>query len=332
MRESLIHRLCCPSCRGGLSWTVDAEEGGRILQARAECEGCGRAYPVSDGIAVFGESASGEEDLWQRSESGLAAFLSEHPDAERELMGSPLSGLGPADLFLRAMVHEERGEAAEAAEAREMALPEMYTEDYHRCLESQTDCLLERVSENGDLVVDLASGMGALVERLAMAGAGHVVSTDISPLALLRSRRRMEELGVAEGMSFLALDARSMPFRDGAVETMTSLLGLANIQSPEGLLEELRRVVSGRLMAVHHFYPRVEDGNMELLREHGLDPLMLEGSFMELMRKAGWEVLLANRCSGRAEPTPPSRIIEGARFDVLPAEPTVLKWATVVAM
>ncbi|MFO7950652.1 MAG: methyltransferase domain-containing protein [Candidatus Fermentibacteraceae bacterium] len=332
MRESLIRRLCCPSCRGGLSWRVDVEAEGRILQARAECGGCGRTYPVSDGIGVFLESAAGEEDLWQTSESGLAAFLSENPDVERELMESPLSGLGPADLFLRAMAHEERGEAAEAAKAREMALPDMYTEDYHRCLESQTDYVLERVSGDGDFVVDLASGMGALVERLAMAGAGHVVSTDISPLALLRSRRRMEELGLAEGMSFLALDARSTPFRDGAVETMTSLLGLANVQHPEGLLEELRRVVSGRLMAVHHFYPRVEDGNTALLREHGLDTLMLEGSFMDLMRKAGWEVLLANRCSGRAEPTPPGRVIEGARFDALPAEPTVLKWATVVAM
>lgn len=332
MRESLIQRLCCPSCRAGLSWRVDVEEDGRILQARAECGGCGRAYPVSDGIGVFLESAAGEEDLWQRSESGLAAFLSENPDAERELMESPLSGLGPADLFLRAMVHEERGESAKASEAREMAMPDMYTEDYHRCLESQTDYVLERASGDGDFVVDLASGMGALVERLAMAGAGHVVSTDISPLALLRSRRRMERLGLAEGMSFLALDARSMPFMDGAVETMTSLLGLANVQHPKGLLEELRRVVSGRLMAVHHFYPRVEDGNTALLREHGLDTLMLEGSFMDLMRKAGWEVLLANRCSGRAEPTPPSRIIEGARFDALPAEPTVLKWATVVAM
>lgn len=91
-------------------------------------------------------------------------------------------------------------------------------------------------------------------------------------------------------------------------------------------------MVSGQLMAVHHFYPRVEDGNMALLREHGLDTLMLEGSFMDLMREASWEVLLANRCSGKAEPTPPGRIIEGARFDALPAEPTVLKWATVVAM
>ncbi len=332
MLESLTDMLCCPSCREGLSWSMSDAREGRILEAKAACRGCGSVYPVSDGIGVFLESAPDGEDLWRQSESGLVRFLRQNPAKERELMAPPLEELGPADLYLRAMVHEERDEADPAEEARRLAVPDMYPGEYQECLESQMDYLLARSVEDGDTVIDLASGMGALVKRLAMAGAGHVVSTDLSPLALRRSRARLTGLGLGERLSFLAMDARALPFRDGSVETMTSLLGLANVQKPAGLLGELRRAVSGRLMAVHHFYPRVEDGNMELLRENGLDALMLEGVFMDLMREAGWEVMLANRCSGRAEPTPSSSIIEGARFDGLPVEPTVLKWTTVVAM
>jgi len=39
-------RLICPECHGGLSLVED--QGGGL-----ECEGCGRVYPVRDGVPVM---------------------------------------------------------------------------------------------------------------------------------------------------------------------------------------------------------------------------------------------------------------------------------------
>jgi hypothetical protein len=40
---SAVHQLACPACLGDL----------RAESARLVCKGCGRAYPVADGIPVL---------------------------------------------------------------------------------------------------------------------------------------------------------------------------------------------------------------------------------------------------------------------------------------
>jgi uncharacterized protein YbaR (Trm112 family) len=331
MKEILVEVLRCPVCRGGLEWSVESRCGDRILEADAVCDGCGNASGVTDGIGVFLPAPMDGEDLWQQSETGLQRYFRENPGAERELLCCPPEDLGATDLFLRSMVLEMRGDGLGAAEAREMAAPKMYTEGYLACLESQMDFVLRRVEGAGS-VVDLASGRGALVERLVLAGVGHVVATDLSPLVLRRSRAELRRRGLAETVSFLALDARATPFADGGVETMTSNLGLANVTEPRSLLEELRRAVSGRLLAISHFYPPESGPNLDAIRDAGMESMLLRARFEQQMRRAGWELLVANACACRAEPTPPSRVVEGARLDALPVEPTMLEWATAIAM
>ena len=41
--NSILDRLACPVCLGGL----------RLGDSRLHCEGCGRVYPVVDGIPVL---------------------------------------------------------------------------------------------------------------------------------------------------------------------------------------------------------------------------------------------------------------------------------------
>jgi ubiquinone/menaquinone biosynthesis C-methylase UbiE len=55
-------------------------------------------------------------------------------------------------------------------------------------------------------------------------------------------------------LSLLALDARRMPFQEGSVEMLTTNLGLQNIEEPDSLMRELRRVVGGRFLSISHFY------------------------------------------------------------------------------
>ena len=40
---AVLSQLACPACRGGL----------RLEETRLVCAGCGRAYPVVDGIPVL---------------------------------------------------------------------------------------------------------------------------------------------------------------------------------------------------------------------------------------------------------------------------------------
>jgi ubiquinone/menaquinone biosynthesis C-methylase UbiE len=158
-----------------------------------------------------------------------------------------------------------------------------------------------------------------------------IVATDFSPRVLRRDRQRFESFGLYDRVSLLAFDARRTPFRDGAVEQLTTNQGLPNIEEPGGLLSELRRVVAGTFMAIHHFYPEDDGANAAVLREYGLDALLFRPSMAGHFTAAGWQVEVANACLGKARPTPVGVVLEGTGIDGLPVAETVLEWCVLLA-
>ena len=331
MHEYLIPILECPACHGELDWTTSERNGDHVEEAEVGCVSCSAAYPIREGIGVFLTPDLPRQDLWEEVESELIAYLREHPRVERELMETPLGKLAPADQFFRALVLEERGAFADAKESGKAAHSGLYTSEYLACWESQYDYVLERLSFSDDPVMDLASGRGYLVERMAGNLDRPIVVTDFSPRVLRRDRRFLEFLGLYERTSLLAFDARRTPFRDGSVKTMTTNLGLANIENPGRLLDELRRIISGELLAIMTFYPAEDEENKEAIQSLGLASFLYQDTALDLLTSAGFEVELANIQVGRALPTPKSELLEGAEIDALPDAETEITWCTLVA-
>jgi uncharacterized protein YbaR (Trm112 family) len=331
MHGYLIEMLQCPACHGALSWTVREREDDRLLEGAAECTVCGAEYPVRDGIGLFLTPDLPRNDLWEEGSQKLSGDLREQPDVEAKLMNVPLSDLGPADLFFRGLVHEERGEFEKAERAFEQARPGLYTEAYLACSEAQFEFVIDELRTGVGPIVDLASGRCTLVVDLVRALDRPIVATDFSPRVLRRDRERLTHRELYDEVSLLAFDARRTPFRDGSVETMTTHLGLPNVEEPGRLLEELRRIVSGRLLAISTFYPEDDEANLAALREHGLADSMLHGSAMAAFAKAGWRATARNAVRGLAKPTPKGEVIEGGGIDALPVAETTLEWCVIDA-
>jgi hypothetical protein len=172
------------------------------------------------------------------------------------------------------------------------------------------------------------SGFRALlsVETLANRLQRPVVATDFSPAVLRHNRHRLENSGVYDDVSLLAFDARHTPFKTGSVATLTTNLGLPNIEAPGALLTELRRIVDGAFLAISHFYAESDEANAPAIRAAQLDTLLYKHSTLQQYVEAGWEVEVKNVCVGKARPTPPSVVLEGARADSLPVADTNLEW------
>jgi SAM-dependent methyltransferase len=171
------------------------------------------------------------------------------------------------------------------------------------------------------LVVDLASGRGLLLERLRRTVTGTLVATDISPRVLRRARRR--------GIEAVACDVRRLPFADTSVDCATTFLGLNNVQQPDALLAELRRVAH-RLLAVHILY---EPGtaNDRALDQLGLAALADRDALLDGLAAAGWDAEIASSCTAMLEPTPVGVLLEGAVIDALPVGPVQGTWLTIDA-
>jgi uncharacterized protein YbaR (Trm112 family) len=323
--------LQCPQCAGMLTWSIAVRQGDRILEGEARCAACGADYPVHEGIGVFLTPDVPRNDLWEQAESGLTRHLHDHPDVERRLMDVPPETLVPADLYFRAMVLEQRGEYPSARDLLERAGLELYTPEYRDCFERELAFVVERLRGRDGPVVDVASGQAVLVERMAKALDRPIIASDFSPRVLRRDRRWLEFWGHYDPVSLLAFDARRTPFKNGAVATLTTNLGLPNIEEPAHLLHELRRIVSGQLLAVSHFYPEDDAVNRAAIRAAGLDAMLYRQAALDAFAAAGWQASLENRCAGRAQPTPVGTVIEGARIDGLPVATTTFEWGVLVA-
>jgi len=331
MHDYLIEMLECPVCHGELAWLATERRGGRIETAEARCIVCEATYPIREGIGVFLTPDPPRNDLWEQVDSQLLQYLRVHPKVERQLMDVPLETLAPADQFFRALVLEERGDYAQAKAAKDLADTGIYVPEYRACRESQFNYVVERLSTSDGPIVDLASGRGSLVEELAQRLERPIIATDFSPRVLRRDREWFEFLGLYDQISLLAFDARRTPFKDGAVETMTTFAGLLNIEEPGNLLRELRRIVASTFLSISHFFPEDDKANAVKIREVGLSAPSFRPSTLEHFAAAGWHVEVANVCTGKAYPTPTGVVLEGAGIDTLPVAETVLEWCVLVA-
>lgn len=330
MHLYLLDMLACPICHGGLDWEITEEKDNRIETAQAICPECSAAYPVREGVGLFLTPDLQRDDLWEQVESQLVQALRKHPELEEQLMGVSKDKLGPADLFYRAMVLEERGEYLEAKEVEQLAEEGIYTPEYGACLQSQCDHVIEQLSKSDGPIVDLASGRCSLVEMMAQRLDRPIIATDFSPQVLRRNRRWLGAFGLYDKISLLAFDARRAPFKEGAVSTLTTNLGLPNIREPGKLLPELRRVVSGRFLTISHFYPEEDKVNARALREAGLS-MLFRDTVLEEFSSSGWQAEIVNRCAGNAQPTPMSAVLEGAGIDSFPVVETILEWCVIDA-
>jgi uncharacterized protein YbaR (Trm112 family)/ubiquinone/menaquinone biosynthesis C-methylase UbiE len=332
MLAYLIDDLICPACHASLKWQIHERDGEHIEQGLATCDECQADYPVRDGIAIFLLPNLPRNDLWEQVENSLAQFLLDNPEKEKQLIDSPLESLDPADKFFRAMMLEEQGEFEGARSLYQIANASLYTPEYQICHESQIHFLLEHLADSTAPIVDLASGRGELVEPLLHNLGCPVTATDFSLRVLRRNRRWFAYFGLDERLSLMAFDARCTPFRECSLPCLTTNLGLPNIEQPGKLLSELRRIVSGELLAISYFIDPEDIESFAFIKENELSPMFSRTELKKHLLAAGWHVQFANPCHALAKPTPTSRILEGAGIDAIPTAPTTLQWSLVTAI
>jgi ubiquinone/menaquinone biosynthesis C-methylase UbiE len=235
-----------------------------------------------------------------------------------------LDELNGADAYLRAAVLEERLGFDAAREAFEDADTKLYTPEVRAARDLALARVVEVVDSGDGAVLDVATGRGALLERLVH-GARAVTASDSSPRVLELLRRRL-----GDSIEYVVADARSLPFPDASVPTIVSHLELASIAEGETALQEVRRV--GRELVVTHFFlPKEDAENQSAAHELGLDTLLERERGLAALGAAGWRVEIEFEREVGAVPTPASELVPGVRIDALPVTETRGTWCVLRA-
>ena len=199
-------RLVCPACRGPLRETVDA----------IACSGCGRSFPVVDGIA----------DLRLRPDR----FLSQQEDRAKGL----------------AAIEQARGRGFLAAlEAYWRMTPELDPTLAAGHIRRQQAELAVGEALLGELgatpSIDLGCGSGGLLAAVAAQGRT-IIGVDAAFRWLLIGRERLRELGAKPLL--LCANAEALPFADASVPAVCANDLLEHVVEPSAVLRELARTLA----------------------------------------------------------------------------------------
>jgi demethylmenaquinone methyltransferase/2-methoxy-6-polyprenyl-1,4-benzoquinol methylase len=115
--------------------------------------------------------------------------------------------------------------------------------------------LVSRVDAGaGDLVLDVATGTGAVAIELAQQMGCDVVAVDQSPEMLAEAERRVGGAGLGASIRLIESRAEELPFGDGAFDGLTFTYLLRYVDDPAATMRELARVVRpGRTIAMLEF-------------------------------------------------------------------------------
>jgi demethylmenaquinone methyltransferase/2-methoxy-6-polyprenyl-1,4-benzoquinol methylase len=158
-----------------------------------------------------------------------------------------------------AVVSQERNRAA-----RELFAPLAETYDrYARLLSLGQDprwrtFLVSRLDARPvHVVLDVATGTGAVAVELALRYGCRVVGADQSAEMLAEGRRRVASAGLAGRVELREARAEELPFEDASFDGLTFTYLLRYVEDPGETMRELARVVrpGGRIAMLEFFNP-----------------------------------------------------------------------------
>ena len=97
----------------------------------------------------------------------------------------------------------------------------------------------------GHHVLDLAGGTGDITALLSprVGKNGHVVLSDINDAMLEIGRQRLEDRGISGNVSYVLVNAESLPFGNQEFDAVTIAFGLRNVTDKDAALREMYRVL-----------------------------------------------------------------------------------------
>lgn len=330
MHKQYIDMLVCPICHKELEWHIKDESEKRIVNAQITCASCQAEYEVRDEIAVFLTDALTRNDLWEKGESGLEKYLKDNPDIYDRLMNTPEEELNGADYWYKASYYEMKRDFNISSRMFKNASPKIYTKDYIDGWDSQMEFIINSITDN-EPIIDIASGKGYLVEKLLKETNNDIVATDFSPTILVRNKEYYTFKGLYDRLSFIAFDARKTPFKDNSIATLTSNMGIQNIEQPGEVIKEMNRITKQEFMSIMQLIENDDKVHMDLMEKYSSKAYATLENALRTFNRSRWDVKVCNSFIANIKPTPEGEILKGASIDGFPVEETTIEYCVIQA-
>lgn len=154
--------------------------------------------------------------------------------------------------------------------------------------------LIKKVS---GCTVDIATGIGQLLERLIPGKSEQIIATDIDPNILISTKREMDER-FGNKVFYLATDAKHIALKDEIANYVTSFAGINNITDTSQVLKEIYRIMKtgGTFLMMEAFVDENTD-SADLADDYGLKDAYIKDSLIKIIKDAGFSIKTQRKAS-----------------------------------
>ncbi|MEJ2251023.1 MAG: class I SAM-dependent methyltransferase [Candidatus Lokiarchaeota archaeon] len=205
MYEEIINLIKCPFCESKLSLAEISKEGDEIIHGRVVCE-CGNDWLIESGVLKFDVNEQEDTNQWSK-------------------------------------IIEEVGSYTKLNEIIKEKTPKNQKELGKEAI----DHVIKYINHKSpNYILDIATGRGTLLENLVghLRSEIHMVCTDLSFFVLKEDRKVIKKNFPNVKVSYIACDAKDLPFIDNSFDLIVTFHGVANMRDviPEAL-QEINRVL-----------------------------------------------------------------------------------------
>lgn len=300
MHKTLVPLLICPVCHGELISRIDREDASQISEGSFTCQSCKRAYPVVDSIGIFLNHEEIGDDFWKEQETFATKFRKQHPIRYFLLTKTFLGNIRPEHHFLKGLLLENE-------EILESATKRIYTKEYLAGYEKTKKALSDVEKGNPAVILEIACGRGGFFKSFLQSrkGGGIYVASDFSLTVLRNNLKWLRRHEFQNQVTLMVFDAKSMPFRDSTIPTMTSNLGFPNIKGNGKAVQEAFRVLTpGGVLLTNFMFTTEDTENYAKAREMGFEQFYTRSNVERIFALKGFEFAIEELHHGPVRPTP----------------------------
>lgn len=151
------------------------------------------------------------------------------------------------------------------------------------------DAAKEKIGNLSGIIVDVASGLGTMLEALLPSVDGIILATDVDPNILLSTKMELDLKFKPKEAVYLATNAKNIALRDGSIDYITSFAGTNNIFNVSEALEEFHRILKpgGKAILMASFVDKDSDTS-RAVAEKDLQDSFLKENFVEALESSGF--------------------------------------------
>lgn len=186
----------------------------------------------------------------------------------------------------------------------------LLSDEIRHAQEEWWNAVIPKIDQISGTVVDMATGLGIMLEKLLSRPIDMAIATDIDPNVLLSTKREFDKI-IEKKAFYLATDVKRIALKDEMCDFVTSFAGTNNITDTAEVVREMHRILKpgGKAIIMSSFVDE-DTPTAELAEEYGLLESFLRDRFLNILDSTGFKEIEMIEAS--------STIWEENKMDIFP--------------